>query len=81
MTANPVALTYTHDIKPLFRDGDISCMARRGVMLGDVNWMCVPKNANDVYAALSAGDMPPDGAWPQDRIQTFKSWMDGGLKP
>lgn len=81
MTADPVVLTYTHDIRPLFRDGDISCMARRNVMLADVKWMCVPKNASDVYAAVSSGDMPPDSPWPQDRIDLFKAWMDGGLNP
>jgi hypothetical protein len=81
MTADPVVLTYAHDIRPLFRDGDISCMARRSVMLADVKWMCVPKNASDVYAAVSSGDMPPDSPWPQDRIALFKAWMDGGLNP
>jgi hypothetical protein len=80
-TADPIVLTYTHDIRPLFRDGDISCMARRRVMLADAKWMCVPKNANDVYAAISSGDMPPDSPWPQDRIALFKAWMDGGLNP
>jgi hypothetical protein len=74
-------LTYTHDIRPLFRDQDLACMSRRGVLLGDVQWMCRPTHAQTVYAALSSGAMPPDGAWPAERIALFKSWMDGGLKP
>jgi hypothetical protein len=81
MSPAPAVLTYAHDIRPLFRDGDITCMARRGIMLGDVNWMCVLANANKVYGALSSGSMPPDDAWPQDRIDRFKAWIDGGLKP
>lgn len=81
MTDDTVVLTYAHDIRPLFRDGDITCMTKRGVMLGDVNWMCVPANANKVYGALSSGFMPPDGTWPPNRLNLFKAWIDGGLKP
>jgi hypothetical protein len=80
MNADQVVLTYAHDIRPLFRDSDITCMARHGIMLGDANWMCVPANANNVYSVLSSGYMPPDGPWPQDRIDLFKAWIDGGLK-
>lgn len=81
MAGDPVVLTYTHDIKPLFRDSDIACMAKRGIKLGDANWMCVLANANNVYQAVSSGFMPPDGAWAQDKVDIFKAWIDGGLKP
>jgi hypothetical protein len=74
-------ITYSNNIRPLFRDSDINCMARRGVMLADANWMCTPKNADDVYTKLSIGDMPPDSPWPQENLNTFKSWIESGLRP
>ena len=38
-------------------------------------------NARRVYAALSAKKMPPDGAWPQDWLDTYQNWMDTGFQP
>ena len=77
----PAALTYSHDIRPLFRDMDITCMGPRGKHLDDVAWMCTPANAQRVFNAVSAHRMPPDAAWPPERIALFKQWMDQGLKP
>ena len=74
-------LTYSHDIRPLFRDQDIACMVPRGKKLNDPTWMCTPANAQQVYNAVSNGIMPPDGPWPPDRVALFKQWMDQGLKP
>jgi hypothetical protein len=73
-----MALSFATDIRPLFRDGDIACMKRAGVALGDAAWMCVPANAQLVYGAVSAGKMPPDAPWPADRVALFKQWMDAG---
>jgi hypothetical protein len=71
-------LSFATNIRPLFRDGDIRCMAPAGVHLGDPAWMCVPANAQHVYAAVSAGKMPPDAPWPADQVSVFKNWMDAG---
>lgn len=72
------APTYVHDIRPLFRDMDVTCMLRRQVKLADQAWMSTPSNALRVYTALSNGDMPPDKPWPPEWTNLFKSWMDGG---
>jgi hypothetical protein len=77
----PAAPGFAHDIRPLFRDRDVACMAPRGVKLADATWMCVAANAQRVYGVLQAGAMPPDGRWPADKLTLFKSWMDGGLQP
>jgi hypothetical protein len=77
----PAAPGFAHDIRPLFRDRDVACMAPRGVKLADATWMCVAANAQRVYGVLQAGAMPPDGRWPDDKLNLFKSWMDGGLQP
>lgn len=73
-----MALTFAKDILPLFRAGDIKCMAKAGVALDNPTWMCVPANAQQVYDEVSAGKMPPDKPWPADRISLFKQWMDAG---
>ena len=75
------ALTYSHDIRPLFRDMDITCMGPRGKHLDDPAWMCVLTNAQRVYNAVSAHRMPPDAPWPPERVALFKQWIDQGLKP
>jgi hypothetical protein len=77
----PSPLTYSHDIRPLFRANDIACMDPRGKKLDDPTWMCVPANAQLVYAAVSAGRMPPDGRWSPDKVTLFKQWMDDGYNP
>ena len=83
-----MAVTFANDIRPKFRDQDISCMARRGVHLDDATWMCDPEanhgfddhgNARRVHAALSAGRMPPDGAWSDAWLDVYADWMSGGF--
>jgi hypothetical protein len=65
-------------------------MTSKGVRLGDSQWMCNPSasngfddhgNARRVYAALSEGFMPPDGAWSQDWLDTYQRWMTEGCQP
>jgi hypothetical protein len=82
--------TYTQDIFPKFRPGDITCMSRKGVRIGEDAWMCNPAsgdgfddhaNARRVYAALSEGYMPPDGAWSTEWLDTYQRWMDEGFQP
>ena len=53
-----MALSYAADIRPLFRDTDITCMDRKGVRLGDAAWMCDQGRAQRVYDKLSSGKMP-----------------------
>jgi hypothetical protein len=81
---------YAQDIEPMFRPGDISCMTRRGVRIGDAQWMCDPAanhgfndhgNARRVHAALSEGFMPPDGQWSQDWLAIYSNWMTDGFQP
>jgi hypothetical protein len=74
-----MAMSFAKDIRPLFRDGDVKCMSGAGVRLDDATWMCVPANAQEVYKAISEGSMPPDVPWAEERVKTFKAWMDDGL--
>ena len=74
-----MALSFAMDILPMFREGDVKCMASDGVLLDDPAWMRVAANAQAVYGAVSNGSMPPDAPWTEDRVKTFKAWMDEGL--
>jgi hypothetical protein len=83
-------VTFSLDIRPKFRSGDVTCMERSGVNLDDAAWMCDPAggsgyadhaNARRVFGALSKGIMPPDAAWSQEWLATFQTWMDSGFHP
>jgi len=82
--------SYANDILPMFGRGDIACMTPKGVHLGDADWMCNSAgnhgfddfgNARRVYAALSAGFMPPGQPWPQDQLDLYSAWMTDGFLP
>jgi hypothetical protein len=38
----------------------------------------VRTNADPILARLSDGSMPCDGAWPEERVELFRSWVDAG---
>jgi hypothetical protein len=38
----------------------------------------VRANADKILAKLSNGSMPCDGAWPEERIDLFRGWVDAG---
>lgn len=69
---------YEADIRPLFRERDRRSMA---FMFDLWSLEDVKANAGAILAAVSAGDMPCDGAWPEDRVALFKAWVDAGYAP
>jgi len=73
-----MAASFAKDIRPLFRDDDIECMSGAGVHLDDFAWMSVPANAQQVLHAVSSGSMPPDAAWPKERVALLQQWIDAG---
>jgi hypothetical protein len=69
-------LSFDHDVKPLFRERD------RGSMLGSFDlWERddVAENADAILKRLEDGSMPCDGAWPADRVDVFRRWVDAGM--
>ncbi|MGA2108188.1 MAG: hypothetical protein ABSH25_11155 [Syntrophorhabdales bacterium] len=73
------ALSFANDIRPLFRDMDVSAMKRYGIDLS--SYEHVKKRSRDIYAQLSAKEMPCDGPWEESRQQKLKEWMDSGMQP
>jgi len=41
----------------------------------------VEANAEAILAATEAGDMPCDGAWPVERVEMLRGWIEGGVQP
>ncbi len=76
---SPVAVpSFAGQIRPLFRDSDISCM----IAIADFDlskYDDVKANAAAIFARLDSGSMPTDGRWPQADIDLFKAWMNGGF--
>jgi hypothetical protein len=70
------AVGYAADIKPLFREKDRSSMQRAFDLW---SYDDVSKHAGAILGRLEEGTMPCDGAWPPDRVETFRRWREGGM--
>jgi hypothetical protein len=72
-------LSFATDVRPLFRDVDVSHMKPFGYDLSDYD--DVKEKADSIYGVLASGTMPPDKRWTEDMCATFKSWQDEGCPP
>ena len=75
MSARTDPLSFETDIRPLFRDRD------RGSMQSHFDlWSYddVSDHADAILAAVAAGTMPCDGAWPDAQVDRFRQWIDNG---
>ncbi|MGB3674701.1 MAG: YCF48-related protein [Candidatus Nanopelagicales bacterium] len=63
-------------IKTFFTDRDAACMTPRGFALA--KFSAVKAKAERIFDAVSTGRMPPGRRWPDDRVQTFRRWIDAG---
>ena len=71
-------LSFTRDIRPLFRDLDIRSMQSAFDL---ASYEDVRTHAEAIYGALAAGQMPCDGAWAEEDVRRFRSWLDSGALP
>jgi len=71
-------VTFARDIRPLFRDRDVSSMSSSFDLS---SYDDVRANAEPIYGRLADGSMPCDGAWPPESVERFRSWIDGGFVP
>ncbi|SRR6266404_2078393 len=58
---------------------DIDSMQGYGLDLS--SYADVKERAAEIYEALAKGSMPCDEAWPKERVELFKQWMDEGFAP
>jgi hypothetical protein len=66
---------FEQDIKGLFRERDQQSM-RSHFDLWSYN--DVSEHADAILARLRDGTMPCDGGWPDDKIDVFYRWVEGG---
>ena len=67
--------SFEADIKPLFRERD------RGAMLSAFDlWSYddVVQNKDAILDQVASGSMPCDEAWPDDKVEVFRSWVADG---
>jgi hypothetical protein len=69
---------FEQDIRPMFREYDQTEM-EWAFDLWD--YEDVKDNAEAILERLEAGDMPCDGAWAKDQIESFRAWMRAGMPP
>jgi hypothetical protein len=78
MADEPGTPSFERDIQGLFRDKD---RARMEWAFDLWAYSDVKQNAAGILERVEDGDMPCDGAWPQEQIEAFRRWMDTGMAP
>jgi hypothetical protein len=75
LAANDNAISFEQHIKPLFRDSD-----RQSMEFAFDLWSRdeVAQNSDAILERLRDDTMPCDGAWPEEQIAVFQSWVDAG---
>jgi len=71
-------LSFAGNIRPLFRDRDVEAM---NFAFDLASYDDVRANGEAIYGVLAAGRMPCDGAWPDEDVRRFRSWLDSGALP
>ena len=66
---------FEHDIKPLFREADRAAMEFAFDLWSRDD---VAQNAHAILDQLETGSMPCDGAWPSERVEMFRRWVEAG---
>jgi hypothetical protein len=69
---------FEDDIRPLFRERD------RGAMLQVADFDLwtrddVAEHSQAILERLENGSMPCDQAWPSERVDLFRRWVDSGM--
>jgi hypothetical protein len=68
-------LRFEEHIKPLFRVQDRTSMTIAFDLWSHDD---VSEHADAILNRLQEGTMPCDGAWPQERVETFERWIAAG---
>jgi hypothetical protein len=71
----PEAPSFERDIRPLFREEDVEMME---IAYDLSSYDDVRKFAEDIYERVAEGTMPCDRAWPAERVQLLRVWIDAG---
>ena len=75
MSATGEPISFERQIKPLFREGDRQSMKWAFDLWSHND---VARNGEAILERLRDGTMPCDSAWPEDRIELFRRWLEAG---
>ena len=70
-----MSATFEQEIKPLFRERDRDAMKWAFDLW---SYDDVAENADAILERLRNGTMPCDGAWPDEQVAVFESWVEDG---
>jgi hypothetical protein len=75
MSSTDEPLSFEQHIKPLFREGDRQSMKSAFDLWSHDD---VAQNSDAILERLRNGTMPCDGAWPDEQVDVFQSWVEAG---
>jgi hypothetical protein len=75
LSATGEPISFERQIKPLFREGDRQSMKWAFDLWSHND---VARNGEAILERLRDGTMPCDSAWPEDRIELFRRWLEAG---
>ena len=75
MSSTDEPLSFEQHIKPLFREGDRQSMKSAFDLWSHDD---VAQNSEAILQRLRNGTMPCDGAWPDELLGVFQSWVEAG---
>jgi hypothetical protein len=70
------SIEFTQHIKPLFRKRDRESMSFRFDLWSHRD---VSAHAPEILKRLESGTMPCDGAWPKEKVDVFRRWLESGM--
>jgi hypothetical protein len=68
-------VSFERDVRPLFREQDRDAMSFAFDLW---SYDDVSDHADAILGAVSAGAMPCDSRWEQDRVELFRRWAQEG---
>jgi hypothetical protein len=68
-------VSFERDVRPLFREQDRDAMSFAFDLW---SYDDVSDHADAILGAVSAGAMPCDSRWEQDRVELFRRWTQEG---
>ena len=75
MSAIGEPISFDQHIKPLFRERDRESMLSSFDLWSHDD---VARLSDSILARLRDGSMPCDGAWPDEQVALFQSWVAAG---
>jgi hypothetical protein len=70
-------ITFERHVRSLFRPVDRQSMRFAFDLWAHAD---VVKHAEEILRRVENGSMPCDGAWPKERVELFRRWLESGMR-